>query len=92
MYLLWQPPKLKGSGADSIPVPIGYDQWHFVADTVLEQKGRKMKWKNPVNLPTNNIGSLIPSTANDPNTWDGYPQWTDKANPTCSIGGSSESN
>jgi hypothetical protein len=33
MYLLWKPDQLSGATADSIPVPIGHQQWQFKAIT-----------------------------------------------------------
>jgi hypothetical protein len=72
MYLLWQPGQLKSASAPSIPVPIGYQEWQFDASTKQMKPG---KWQKPDTTGHGDVGKFQYSTANDPNTWDGYPQW-----------------
>jgi len=76
MYLLWQPPQLTGTGAASIPVPIGYQQWQFGATADQEAPIGRGKWQQPVTNAAGAVGRFIPSTEDD-NAKYGYPVWGD---------------
>jgi hypothetical protein len=81
MYLLWQPPQLRGTGLASIPVPIGYQQWQFAAITTQKLPIGSDKWKEPATTAHGDIGGFVPSQSTDPSY--GYPSWTHKAKNGC---------
>jgi hypothetical protein len=70
MYLLWQPP-----GTDSIPVPIGHQEWQFKATAVQDVPIGNGKWQQPATKAAGKVGDLVPSTDLD-NAIYGYPTWS----------------
>jgi hypothetical protein len=86
MYLLWQPDKLSSANVPSIPVPIGYQEWQFGATADGVQGKKKWKWQDPAFSPSSAhgaVGDFTYSTSDDPNTWDGYPQWGGMSSTGC---------
>ena len=83
MYLLWLPDPLPGTGTPSIPVPIGRQDWQFIATAVRNAKG---KWERNGILTAsgNEGGSFLPSTPYD-NAIYGYPQWTHLSSTNCGV-------
>ena len=75
MYLLWQPPQLSGTGTASIAVPIGHQEWHFVATTDQKQPIGSGKWEKPDTTAHGDNGVYQASQATD-NDQDGYPSWS----------------
>lgn len=75
MYLLWKPAQLKGTSTASIPVPIGYQEWHFIATTEQEAPIGRGKWKKPVTTAHGDVGPFQPSQPTD-NALYGYPMWS----------------
>lgn len=76
MYLLWQPDQLSGTATASIPVPIGHQEWHFVATTDQEQPIGKGKWEKADTTAHGDNGGYQPSQATDNDQY-GYPHWHD---------------
>jgi hypothetical protein len=83
MYLLWQPDQLSGTATASIPVPIGHQDWQFIATAVRNAKG---KWeRHGVLTASGDEGEgFVPSTPDD-NAIYGYPQWTQPASSVCGV-------
>lgn len=82
MYLLWQPPLLKGTSTTSYPVPIGHQQWHFKATTNQKQPIGAGKWEKPTLTNHGDTGGYVPSQATD-NEQYGYPVFTAPATEVC---------
>jgi hypothetical protein len=78
MYLLWQPKAPK-----SIPVPIGHQDWQFLATAVRNEKG---KWEKHGILTASGDegGGFVPSTPDD-NAIYGYPQWSHLSSTDCGV-------
>jgi hypothetical protein len=78
MYLLWQSDEPK-----SIPVPIGHQDWQFVATAIQNAKG---KWeKHGVLTASGDEGEgFVPSTPYD-NAIYGYPQWSYLSSTDCGV-------
>jgi len=74
MYLLWKPDQLSGTGTASIPVPIGYQEWYFVATTDQKLPIGNGKWTKPNTTAHGDIGGYQASQATD-NAVYGYPEW-----------------
>ncbi|MGO9317768.1 MAG: IPT/TIG domain-containing protein [Terracidiphilus sp.] len=74
MYLLWQPPQLSGTSTASIPVPIGYQQWQFVAAADQTAPIGRGKWQQPVTNAAGAVGDFMLSQDSD-NAIYGYPIW-----------------
>jgi hypothetical protein len=74
MYLLWQPPQLKGTSTTSYPVPIGHQEWQFMA--IADQKAPigEGKWRQPTTTAAGKVGDFVPSSESD-NPVYGYPTW-----------------
>lgn len=75
--------KLSGAGADSIPVPIGHQDWQFVATAVRNAKG---KWeRHGILTASGDEGEgFVPSTPDD-NAIYGYPLWTHLSSTDCGV-------
>ena len=86
MYLLWQPDQLKQTATPSIPVPIGSQQWRFVATTDQKLPIGKGKWLKPTTTAHGDDGGFVPAQAAD-NSLYGYPLWTMTASTGCMTGG-----
>jgi hypothetical protein len=82
MYLLWQPDQLNGTSTQSIPVPIGHQQWTFSASTDQKQPIGSGKWKNPTLTAHGKTGDYAASRDTD-NNLHGYPIWNDVATEVC---------
>lgn len=76
MYLLWT-----SSISNSIPVPIGYQKWHFQASTRNPSAPTKQSWTTPVSQSQGTDGAFVPAASSQPS--DGYPTWSGKATPNC---------
>jgi hypothetical protein len=74
IYLLWQPPQLSGTGAGSIPVPIGYQQWQFGGTVAQKAPIGGGKWEKAVTNAAGAVGGFTPSLDTD-NAIYGYPVW-----------------
>jgi hypothetical protein len=74
MYLLWQPDQLSGTATASIPVPIGHQEWHFVATTEQNPPIGKGKWEKPDTTSHGDNGGYQASQATDNDQY-GYPSW-----------------
>jgi hypothetical protein len=74
MHLLWQPPQLKGTSTASIPVPIGHQEWQFVANADQTAQVGSGKWQQPTTTAAGKVGDFVPSTKTD-NAKYGYPIW-----------------
>ncbi|MGD0902118.1 MAG: IPT/TIG domain-containing protein [Terracidiphilus sp.] len=83
MYLLWQPDQLPGTATASIPVPIGRQDWQFIATAVENAKG---KWERHAILTASGDEGegFVPSTPDD-NAIYGYPQWTHLVSNVCGV-------
>jgi hypothetical protein len=83
MYLLWQPDQLSGTATASIPVPIGRQDWQFIATAVENAKG---KWeRHGILTASGDEGEgFVPSTPDD-NAIYGYPQWTHLVSNVCGV-------
>lgn len=82
MYLLWQPSQLRGTSTASIPVPIGHQQWTFVALTDQKQPIGRGKWTKPTLTAHGDTGAYASSQDTD-NNLHGYPIWTALATEVC---------
>lgn len=83
MYLLWQPDQLSGTGTASIPVPIGHQDWQFVATAVRNAKG---KWeRNAILTASGDEGDGFEPATPDDNAIYGYPQWTHLVSNDCGV-------
>jgi hypothetical protein len=82
MYLLWQPDQLSGTSTESIPVPIGHQEWQFKATTDQKQPIGTGKWERPILINHGNTGGYVPSQATDNGLY-GYPIWTAVATEVC---------
>jgi hypothetical protein len=74
MYLLWQPPQLKGTGTASIPVPIGHQEWQFEATADQNAPVGNGKWQQPATTAKGKVGDFSPSMETDNEKY-GYPIW-----------------
>jgi hypothetical protein len=84
MYLLWQPDKLGGSSMQSIPVPIGHQQWAFSAKADQKQPIGRGKWKTPEEPNAHGDTGAYAASHDDDNNLHGYPIFTAPATETCS--------
>lgn len=86
MYLLWQPPQLSGTGTVSIPVPIGYQDWNFIATASQRPPIGKDKWDTP-RTPTasGDVGEGFVSSTPYDNAIYGYPQWNHLSSTSCGV-------
>jgi len=83
MYLLWQPDQLSGAGTASIPVPIGHQDWQFVATAVRNARG---KWeRNAILTASGNEGNGFEPATPDDNAVYGYPQWSHLVSNDCGV-------
>jgi hypothetical protein len=86
MYLLWQPDQLSGTATKSIPVPIGYQDWEFIATALQKPPIGKDKW-NTNRTPTasgDESEGFVLSTQYD-NALYGYPQWSYISSTSCGV-------
>jgi hypothetical protein len=65
MYLLWQPPQLKGTSTASIPVPIGHQEWQFMATADQKAPVGRGHWQQPVTNAAGGVGGFTPSQDTD---------------------------
>jgi len=72
MYLMW-----KSSKAESMPVPIGYQIWHFNASAINSGYPSSEVWSAPISDYVGNEGDFIPSATDtkSPVYPYGYPIW-----------------
>jgi len=87
MYLLWT-----SNIQNSIPVPIGYQKWHFKSSTTNSGYPTSQSWNTPVSQYVGTDGDVIPS-ATDPKSQTspyGYPIWRNLATPVWSITNANE--
>jgi hypothetical protein len=78
MYLLWT-----SSIPNSIPVPIGYQDWHFQASTTNPSAPTKQSWTTPVWQFIGTNGDFVPSAPSQSSN--GYPTWSALAASNCST-------
>ncbi len=86
MYLLWQPDQLSGTSTKSIPVPIGYQDWQFIATAIQKPPIGKDRWRTD-RTPTASGdygGGFVPATPYD-NAIYGYPQWSYIVSTDCGV-------
>jgi hypothetical protein len=83
MYLLWQPDKLGGSSMQSIPVPIGHQQWAFSAKADQKQPIGNGKWKTPEEPNAHGDTGAYAASYDGETNLHGYPVWNDVATETC---------
>ena len=74
MYLLWKPDQLSSTATASIPLPIGYQEWQFVATTDQKQPIGSGKWEKPDTTAHGDNGGYQASQAGDNDQY-GYPSW-----------------
>ena len=93
MYLLWQPDQLSGTATGSIPVPMGYQDWDFVATAFQDLPIGNGKWgKNPTLTASGDEGGgFEPATPYD-NAIYGYPQWSAIVSNDCGVSQAINSN
>ncbi len=86
MYLLWQPDQLSSTGTPSIPVPIGYQFWQFIATASQNPPIGNDKWnKHPTLTASGDEGQgFTPSSPWD-NSIYGYPQWSYISSTICGV-------
>lgn len=78
LYLLWQPDAPK-----SIPVPIGRQDWQFVATAVRNEKDKWEK-RGMLTASGDEKEGFVPSTPDD-NAIYGYPQWSHRSSTDCGV-------
>jgi hypothetical protein len=86
MYLLWQPDQLSSTSTKSIPVPIGHQDWNFIATASQDNPVGNSKWYTPT-TPTasgNEGEGFVPAQSTD-NVLYGYPFWSHKASTVCGV-------
>jgi hypothetical protein len=93
MYLLWQPGQLSGTGAESIPVPMGYQDWQFIATASQKTPMGSDRWKtNRTPTVSGDQGEgFVASTPYD-NAIYGYPQWSHVSSNDCGVSQSVDAN
>jgi hypothetical protein len=87
MYMLWTP-----SIQNSIPVPIGYQKWHFKTRTTNPSYPTGQTWATPVPEYVGKDGDVVPS-ATDPKSQSppyGYPTWGNLATEVWFVTGANE--
>jgi hypothetical protein len=86
MYLLWQPGQLSSSGTPSIPVPIGYQYWNFVASAFQDPPIGNDHWNKHTTLTASGDDGegFEPAQATD-NAVYGYPQWNSIVSTDCGV-------
>jgi hypothetical protein len=86
MYLLWQPDQLSGTNTESIPVPIGHQDWQFIATAFHKPPPGRDKWstsRTPTASGDEGEG-FVPATPSD-NELYGYPLWAHLASTVCNV-------
>ena len=83
MYLLWQPDKLKGTSTQSIPVPIGHQQWTFIATANQQQPIGSGRWMTPEKPTASGKTGAYAESHDSDNNLHGYPVFTAPAEEVC---------
>jgi hypothetical protein len=87
MYLLWT-----SSIPNSLPVPIGYQKWHFKTSTTNTGYPTYQSWTTPVSQYVGTDGDVVPS-ATDPKSQAspfGYPTWNNLVTEVWFVTGANE--
>jgi hypothetical protein len=86
MYLLWQPDQLRSTATASIPVPIGHQDWNFIATAFQKSPTGKDKWEtNSAPTASGDEGEgFVPATPYDNGLY-GYPLWRYKTSTVCNV-------
>jgi len=86
MYLMWQPDQLSETATASIPVPIGYQDWQFIATAFQKPPVGRGKWdKHPTLTASGDEGQgFVPSGPSD-NSIYGYPLWSHLSSNDCGV-------
>jgi len=83
MYLLWKPDQLNGTSTQSIPVPIGHQQWTFEATANQKPPVGSNKWKTPETPTSHGATGAYATSRDDDNNHHGYPIFTAVATEVC---------